>query len=76
MDPIETLTRFYDQHSKAFEILVEHGRQVAQKALGAAEKVAHLDPNLDIIHNAAMLHDIGILHTKSPGLGIITIKLV
>ena len=69
MDPIETLTRFYDRHSKTFEILVTHGKQVADKAIKAAEKVAHLDPNLDFIHNAAMLHDIGILHTESPGLG-------
>jgi len=48
---------------------VVHGRQVAQKALGAAEKVAHLQPDLDFIHKAALLHDIGILYTASPGFG-------
>jgi uncharacterized protein len=67
MDPLDIIAKFYDRRSNAFEILVEHGRQVAQKALSAAEKVAHLDPDLDFIHNAAMLHDIGILHTNSPG---------
>jgi uncharacterized protein len=69
MDPIETLTRFYDRHSKTFEILVAHGKQVADKAIKAAEKVSHLRPDLDFINIAAMLHDIGILHTDSPGFG-------
>jgi uncharacterized protein len=66
MNSIDILAKFYDQHSKAFEILVEHGRQVAQKALCAAGKVGHLQPDLDFINSAAMLHDIGILYTESP----------
>ncbi len=65
--PLNILAKFYYRHSKAFEILVEHGRQVAQKALKAAQNVPHLNPDLDFIHNAAMLHDIGILYTDSPG---------
>ena len=69
MNPTDIIAEFYDRRSKAFGILVDHGRQVAQKALVAAEKVAHLKPDLDFIYNAAMLHDIGILHTDSPGFG-------
>jgi len=69
MNPLDVLEKFYDRRSKAFEILVEHGRQVAQKALGAAEKVVHLQPDLNFIKKAAMLHDIGILYTESPGFG-------
>jgi uncharacterized protein len=69
MNPLDILAQFYDRRSKAFAILVEHGRQVAQKALRAAAKVVHLRPNLDFLKNAAMLHDIGILHTASPGMG-------
>ena len=69
MNPIDILAKFYDRHSKAFEILVEHGREVVEKALRAAEKVAHLQPDLNFIKDAAILHDIGILHTNSPGLG-------
>ena len=68
MDPTDIIAEFYDRRSKAFGILVDHGQQVAQKALAAAAKVAHLQPDLELIHNAAMLHDIGILHTDSPGL--------
>ena len=69
MAPLEILAKFYDRHSKTFEILVDHGRRVGQKALAAAAKVAHLNPDLDFIHNAALLHDIGIMHTDSPGFG-------
>jgi uncharacterized protein len=69
MDPLDILVKFYDRHSKPFEILVAHGKQVADKAIKSAEKVSHLRPDLDFINNAAMLHDIGILHTDSPGFG-------
>ena len=69
MDPIDILAKFYDPRSQTFEILVQHGQQVAQKALSAAEKVAHLQPDLDFIKKAAILHDIDVLHTDSPGFG-------
>jgi uncharacterized protein len=42
---------------------------VAGKALAAAARVGHLQPDLDLIRSAAMLHDIGIFRTDSPGLG-------
>jgi uncharacterized protein len=69
MNPLDILAKFYDRRSKAFEILVEHGEQVAHKAIKAAEQVSHLKPDHDFIAKAAMLHDIGILHTNSPGFG-------
>ena len=69
MDPKEILAEYYDRRSKTFEILVTHGEQVARKAIEAAEQVSYLKPDLDFIEKAAMLHDIGILETNSPGLG-------
>ncbi len=69
MNPTDILAEYYDRRSKTFEILVTHGEQVARKAIEAAEQIAHLEPDLDFIENAAMLHDIGILETDSPGLG-------
>ena len=69
MNPIDILAEYYDSRSKTFNILVEHGRQVADKALLAAEQVAHRKPDLEFLENAAMLHDIGILATDTPGLG-------
>ena len=69
MNPIDILADTYGQRSKAFKILVAHGKQVAEKALIAAGKVSHLEPDLAFIEKAAMLHDIGILHTNSAELG-------
>jgi uncharacterized protein len=69
MDPLELLAKFYDTRSKTFNMLVEHGKQVAQKALAAAQRVPELKPDLEFINTAAMLHDIGIYLTNSPDFG-------
>ena len=69
MNPIDILEQYYDRHSKALDLLVAHGNQVAQKALKAAAKVSHLGPDLDFIEKAAMLHDVGIFQTDTPQLG-------
>ncbi len=69
MDPLEILTRFYKSGSVTYKILIEHGKQVAEKAINAAEKAAHLNPDITFIKEAAMLHDIGILMTNTPQLG-------
>jgi uncharacterized protein len=68
MDPAEILARFYPPPSRAFRILKAHGEQVAAKALACAAAVPHLAPDRDFIASAAMLHDIGIGLTNSPGL--------
>jgi uncharacterized protein len=68
MNPVEIVSRFYAPGSKSYRILLEHGRRVAGKALAAAARVDHLHPDLDFIQSAAMLHDIGIFLTDSPGL--------
>ena len=69
MDPIDIIKRYYDRDSKAYQILVTHGRQVAGKARQAAEVVNHLSPDMDLIERAAMLHDIGMVKTNVPKLG-------
>ncbi len=69
MNPVEIVSRFFPPESKSYRILIEHGRQVAGKALAAAARVPHLRPDLDFIKSAAMLHDIGIFLTRSPDLG-------
>jgi uncharacterized protein len=69
MNPTDILAEYYDRGSELFELLVAHGEQVARKAVKAAEQVANLKPDLGFIVKAAMLHDIGILDTDSPGLG-------
>ncbi len=69
MNPIELLERYYDANSKAYQILVAHGRKVADKARAAAKQVPALKPNLDFIEAASVLHDIGIFQTATPQLG-------
>ena len=67
-EALALLTRFYDPRSRAFSLLKTHGEQVAERALAAAGKVAHLRPDLEFIRGAAMLHDIGIYLTRAPAL--------
>lgn len=69
MDPLEIISEFYEPGSQAYRILVGHGQKVAGKALAAARRVAHLNPDLTFIEEAALLHDIGIFLTRAPGLG-------
>jgi len=68
-DPITIIAQYYDPSGKAFQVLVTHGRLVAQKALEAARAVEHLRPDRGLIERAAMLHDIGMLRTYVPKLG-------
>ena len=62
------LSRFYDPASRAYAMLKAHGELVAGKALTAAAVVGNLNPDLDFIRSAALLHDVGIFLTRSPGL--------
>lgn len=69
VDVENILRRFYDPESEVYTILVAHSRHVAAKALETAQKVAHLKPDRVFIEEAAMLHDIGIIRTRTPKLG-------
>ena len=69
MDPLAVIEEFYDRDSRAYTILVDHSRQVAGKSLEIAGGLAHLNPDLEFIENAAMLHDIGIFKTAAPAIG-------
>ena len=67
--PIEIIREFYQPGTRVHDTLVHHSEQVTRKALETAEKVPHLEPNLDFIAEAAMLHDIGIFMTDAGMLG-------
>ncbi len=69
LDAEGILRKFYDPDSEVYRILVTHSRHVAAKALETAKKVAHLKPDLEFIEEAAMLHDIGIVRTRTLKLG-------
>ena len=69
IDVIEILGEYCDPESKLFDVLAQHGRRVAAKAIHAAKRVPHLSPDLDFIREASMLHDIGIIFTRAASLG-------
>jgi len=68
MNPEAVLKACYRPSSRAYRILAKHGRLVARKALQAAA-ASRLNPDLDFIRQAAVLHDIGIGFTDAPNLG-------
>jgi thiamine-monophosphate kinase len=66
---LEIFDRHYPKGHPAREILLQHSRMVAKKALEAALHVAAEGPDLDFIAEAALLHDIGIGKTHAPDIG-------
>lgn len=68
MEPLEMIAAVCPQGSAVYEILVTHSSLVAQKAIAVARRLNHLNPDMDFIYEAAMLHDIGIVTTCTPEL--------
>jgi uncharacterized protein len=50
-------------------MLVEHSIMVREKALSAAERIRHLQPDFAFIREASLLHDIGIVLVNEPRIG-------
>ncbi len=69
MNPVSIIKKYYHPDTRAYYFLVHHSWMVAQKALDIAKRVSHLNPDLEFIEEAAMLHDIGILATDEPSIG-------
>lgn len=69
MAHFDLIREFYDPNSKAYSILVEHSEQVTEKALKIAKNVTWLNPDLEFIKQAAMLHDIAIFETDAQEIG-------
>ena len=70
MDCLKIIEKIYAANTSALAIIVNHGTCVAQKALSIADRLEHLNPDRNFIYESAMLHDIGLLHTHAPALGI------
>ncbi len=69
MNPLELIEHYYDPETTLYRILVDHSRKVTDKALAIARSLDNLNPDLDFISSAAMLHDIGIFLTRSRSIG-------
>lgn len=65
MDPIAIIQKYYKEGTPLYDILLNHSRSVADKALAIADM--HPEMNLDkaFIYEAAMLHDIGVGETNA-----------
>ncbi len=69
MDPIKIIKKYYTPDSLAYNLLINHSKVVTEKALNIAANVLYLNPDLNFIAEAAMLHDIGIFLTNEPAIG-------
>jgi len=65
MAPIEIIRKYYQEGTELYDVLLEHGFSVADKSLSIAQM--HPEMNLDraFLHEASMLHDIGIFMTDA-----------
>lgn len=66
MNPYQILEKYYDKHSKLYEILIIHSEQVRDKALEVINNHPELHADREFIAEAALLHDIGIFLTNAP----------
>ena len=66
MNPLTIIEKYYDTSSEAYHKLVNHSRDVADKALSIAKTHPEMNLNLKFIEEAAMLHDIGIICCNAP----------
>lgn len=69
MDCMDIIRDIYPKDAPVLDVLLTHSRQVCDKALQAARQVVHLNPDMDFIAEAAMLHDIGMIRTSAPAIG-------
>lgn len=68
-EPLSIIETYYDPSTPLYRLLITHSQLVAEKALEIALSIdSEYTPNLDLIHEACMLHDIGIFLTHSPQL--------
>ena len=71
LKPADLIDRYYIDNALARSILVEHSRLVTHRAIDIARALKRrgLDPDLQFIGEAAMLHDIGMIFTRAPEIG-------
>ncbi|MGD9189676.1 MAG: HDIG domain-containing protein [Desulfobacteraceae bacterium] len=69
MDPLDIIYQYYRPESALAKKLIAHSRAVRDKALTIARRFANAKPDLKLIAEAAMLHDIGIIKTFAGRIG-------
>ncbi len=66
VDFVSIIKMYYKEGGDAFELLLKHSRQVADKASAIIEAKPGLCVDRDFVQEAAMLHDIGVFLTDAP----------
>jgi uncharacterized protein len=69
MDPLALLRKYFSANRQSFEIVLEHSRMVADKALRIASGIDNTPLDLQFIEEASLLHDIGVSLTHAPRIG-------
>jgi uncharacterized protein len=69
MNPEQLLLKYYKDQPELYNVILTHSKQVAKKALEIAKNVPELNPNLELIKEAALLHDIGIFLVDASDIG-------
>jgi uncharacterized protein len=68
-DPHQIIRKYYPADSVAAHILTIHSEAVARKAAIIAEHLNLSPETTTFIHEASLLHDIGIIFTHAPSIG-------
>jgi len=69
LNPLILLKKYFGQNEKGFDMVYEHSRLVAGKAITIALVQGCSSGELKFIEEAALLHDIGVIGTGSQRLG-------
>ena len=67
-DPLSLIRKYYPEDNELRRILLTHSESVARKALDVAERHPELALDRTFLHDAALLHDVGIFLTDAPGI--------
>ena len=68
LDTDEIMGRYFSGH--ALDLVVAHGGAVAELAVHIGRNLALSPAELEFLHQAAMLHDIGICRVHAPDIGM------
>ena len=69
VDAKRLIDQLYRSSPYTRDLLFQHGKMVADKAVKIARGLSHQCPDIEFIEEAALLHDIGIGMTHTPALG-------
>lgn len=64
----EVIVKTFDVSRSNFQIFIQHGIAVSRLSLDAAKNVKNLNPDLNLIFQGGLTHDIGSIFTYAPGI--------